>query len=106
MKKVLVLVSLILLILTANIFGQARRKKGFHSLPEVDDEVLVSFREKRLKSKNSPRRRSIKHKTKPFFDEADAFFGKRRKRSLTHDPEFENWASRKNKTRKIRRKHK
>ena len=93
MKRVIFLTIIVILILTANAFGQnQRKKKHFYNLPEVDDEVL---RKKQLKPKISKHRKLTKRKVKPFFDEADALFGKRRKRGVTHDPEFENWANRK-----------
>jgi hypothetical protein len=79
MKKIIFLSAIIVLIFTANAFGLSKRKKIVRVLPEVDDEVLVSFRKKQTKPNVSSRKKSTKRKVKPFFDEADALFGKRRK---------------------------
>ena len=109
MRKILFLFAVVILVFSINVFGQSqRKKKNFYAVPEVDDEVLVSFHKKQEKLKNSPRRKSAKRKVKPFFDEADALFGKRkksirRKRGVTHDPEFETWANRQHKPRKTRK---
>lgn len=125
MRKVLFLFAVVILVFSINVFGQSqRKKKNFYAVPEVDDEVLVSFRKKQEKLKKSHRRKSTnKRQVKPFFDEADALFGKRRRKSsrkkyanqevsyrkkskskfkkgVTHDPEFENWANRKRKIKK------
>lgn len=103
MKKNLFLTSIIILILTANAFGQPKRKKTT-VLPEVNDEVLVAFRKKHTKPKTIHRRKSTKRKKLILqFDEADAIFGKRRKRGVTHDPEFETWANRQHKPGKTRK---
>lgn len=80
MKKTALIIIAIVLIFTVNAFGQTQRKKRvLHNLPEVDDEVLAAFRKKNLKHKTSTRRKSAKRKVKPFFDEADAIFGKTNK---------------------------
>lgn len=107
MRKLIFVFAIIVLILTANSFGQPKRKKNLYSLPEKDDEVLVTFRKKTTKPKVSSRKKSTKRKKSILqFDEADAIFGKRHKRGVTHDPEFENWANRKRKITKPRRKNK
>lgn len=123
MRKLLFLFVAIILVFSINVFGQNQRKKKNYNLPEADDEVLVAFRKKQEKPKISHRRKSTKRKVKPFFDEADALFGKRSRKSsrkkyanqevsyrkkskskikkgVTHDPEFENWANRKRKIKK------
>lgn len=127
MKKIIFLTFIAILIFTVSIFGQQKRKKVVRALPEVGDEVLVNIRKKQVKPKVSARKKITKRKAKPFFDEADAIFGKRpkahdkyanqevgyrkkstpkKKRSITHDPEFENWANRKRKITKTRRTNK
>ena len=50
MKKILFLTAIITLMLTANIFGQPKRKKKTFR-PEVEDEVLVTFRQRPSSSK-------------------------------------------------------
>jgi hypothetical protein len=88
MNRVLLLLAVIILIFTVDGFGQNRRqtpKRNF--LPEVNDEVLVSARRKQAKhNRKKSRRKTV--------------------RGLTHDPEFEDWAHRNRKTKKIRRKNK
>lgn len=81
MRKLIFSFAIIVLILTANSFGQPKRKKNLYSLPEKDDEVLVTFRKKISKQKISHRRKSTKRKrTILQFDEADAIFGKTKSR--------------------------
>ncbi len=79
MKKILFLTTIIILILSANAFGQPKRKKTT-VLPEVGDEVLVTLRKKQAQTKTS-KQNSPKRKVKQFFDEADALFGK------NHEPQ-------------------
>ena len=87
MKRVLILIAVIVLIFTANVFGQTQHKKQVHhNLPEVNDEVLVNFRKKNGNHKTSKRRKSIK----TVWDDTDIVYRQNRK----------------NKSRKIRRKKK
>lgn len=124
-RNLIAIVIIALALFVTDAFGQNQRKKKNYNLPEADDEVLVTFRKKQEKPKISNQRKSTnKRKVKPFFDEADALFGKRRRKSshkkyanqevsyrtkrskskikkgVTHDPEFENWANRKRKIKK------
>lgn len=85
MKKAVFILTIIILIFTANAFGQNQRKKrALHNLPEVNDEVLVAFRQKKPKRKISKRQKSTRRsKSILQFDEADAIFGKRSKSKKT-----------------------
>lgn len=85
MKKVTFILAVIILIFSANAFGQNQRKKRVnHNLPEVNDEVLVAFRQKKPKRKISKRHKSTRRsKSILQFDEADAIFGKRSKSKKT-----------------------
>lgn len=86
MKKPALIIIAIVLIFTANAFGQTQRKKRvLHNLPEVDDEVLAAIRKKNLKHKTSKRRKSVK--------------------TVWDDTDIVHRQSRKNKSRKIRRKN-
>lgn len=88
MKKAVFILATIILIFTANAFGQNQRKKrNFYNLPEVEDEVLVAFRKKKLNKKVSNSRKSSKRKVKTIWDDTD----------IVHRQ------NQKNKTRKTRR---
>jgi len=86
MKKTVLIIIAIVLIFTANAFGQTQRKKRvLHNLPEVDDEALVTFGKKNVKHKTSKRRKSVK--------------------TVWDDTDIVHRQSRKSKSRKIRRKN-
>ena len=93
MKKVLFLTAIIILIFTANAFGQNHRKKR-NFRPEIDDQVLVAFRKKQTKRKSHDK-----------YANQEVSYRKKSKlrKGVTHDPEFEIWANRKTKSTKIRR---
>jgi uncharacterized membrane protein len=75
MKRVLILITVIVLIFTVNAFGQTQRKKRvLHNLPEVDDEVLVA-----VKPKTSKRRKSVK----TIWDDTDIVHRQRRTKAKT-----------------------
>ena len=125
MKKIFFLVTIMIFAFTLNAIGQKQRKeRTVNFRPEVGDEVLLTLRKKQVDSQTaSQQKNAAKRKGRPFFDDGDALFGRRRQKpstpkyanqetrfrsgikkkrinSLTHDPEFEDWAQRKQKTKK------
>ena len=90
---VTVLIAVATCTLATDAFGQDKRKKPKFNLPEVDDEVLIAFRQRKTHDKYANQEISYRKKTKA-------------KRGVTHDPEFEDWANRRRKNKTTRnRKH-
>ena len=96
--KFLYIFVIIGFIFTINSFGQTQRKKSFR--PEIEDEVIVALRKKQLKAKVSSRRKltQVRSSHDKYANQEVSYRKKskpRKIRGLTHDLEFENWASRK-----------
>lgn len=109
MKKIIFFTTVLVLILTANAFGQNQPKKKNHILPEVDDEVLVTFRKRQAKSKTTVRRIPVRKSSHDKYANQEIGYRKKSKvvkKGITHDPEFENWANRKKGNSKKRRTNK
>jgi hypothetical protein len=106
MNKILSLSAILILIFTFNAFGQSKHRKVVSVLPEVNDEVLVAFRKKQTKTNITSRKRNSHDKYANHEVSYRTKSKRKRVRGITHDPEFENWANRKSKTRKIMRKNK
>ncbi len=110
MKKILLIISVTILIFAVNAFGQSNKRKIVRPQSKniFKGEIVgvePSYHNRKARKKSTTKRKKNSYNLPEVDDEVLVAF--RKKRGITHDPEFENWASRKKaKSKQLRRKNK